>query len=114
MTCSRSIPTLFNIDSGEPMNSIYAVTTEPVVGVTAIRIAGRIRERVGTPITTDALDYEGAKFLAKCLALATGSAVHITYTNGDGEHNLKAHPDHFPHEGPGALDRAFLLSSLPK
>lgn len=91
------------------MDTIYAVTTEPLVGVTAIVIAGRISPRDKTRVISDALDYEGARFLAKSLALATGSEVHVTYTNDDGEHSIKAHPDHFPKEGPGGLDREFLL-----
>ncbi len=98
--------------TGGRMDTIYAVTTEAVVGVTAIVIAGRISPRDHTQVISEALDYEGARFLAKSLALATGSDVQVTYTNDDGEHNIRAHPDQFPHEGPGALDRSFLLPKL--
>lgn len=70
-------------------------------GVTAIIIAGRITEPDGSSMLPDALDYEGARFLAKSLALATGSAVHVTYRDDDGEHNFNARPDYFPTVDPG-------------
>lgn len=83
------------------MNTICAVTTHTLKGVTAILIAGRITEPDGSPMRTEALDYEGARFLARSLALATGSAVHVTYRDDDGEHNFNARPEHVPTDGPG-------------
>lgn len=96
------------------MNAICAVTTRALTGVTVILIAGRITERDSSRLVSDALDYEGAKFLAKSLALATGSAVHVTYRDEDGEHSFNAHPDHFPAEGPEVIDRSFILPKLSK
>jgi hypothetical protein len=83
------------------MNAICAVTTCTFKGVTAILIAGRITEPDGSPMLTEALDHESARFLARSLALATGSAVHVTYRDDDGEHNFNARPDRVLMDGPG-------------
>lgn len=83
------------------MNAICAVTTHARKGVTAILIAGRTTDRDGSQKHTEALDYAGARFLARRLALATGSAVHVTYRDDDGEHNFNARPDHIPPDGTG-------------
>lgn len=79
------------------------------IGTTTIISAGRITSRDPTKVVSYVLDYEGARFLAQALAIATGGNVHVTYVSGDGEHSFHTHPDHWPNIGPGSIDRSFLL-----
>jgi hypothetical protein len=105
-TCDETIVR----EAGTDISTPGSIIIEQESGFTVVVSAGRISSRLNaTQVASDALDYEGARFLAKSLALATGGEVHVTYTNRDGEHNLRAHPDQFPGVGPGAIDRSFLL-----
>lgn len=76
------------------------------VGVTTVVTAGRITSCHGPKVVSHALNYDGAAFLAKCLAIATGGPVHVTFTNSDGGDDFRANPDDFPEFDPS---RALVL-----